>query len=342
MTVQRYEGLSRERVEEILAKIGTLRAGVIGDACLDVYWEADMTKSVLSRETPHYTLPIVVERYSPGAAGNVAANLKALGCREVFICSVIGHDWRGELLKQQFRNREIDTSFILEEDAWCTPAYCKPIRVGLQQSRQEDPRLDFQNFRELPENIASKLANRLDDMAEHCDVIAVTDQLTIGVVGAIIRDRLSYWAEKGKLILVDSRDRIGLYRNVIVKPNEIEAAHWVKSDFIGTERTISEWSDVAIRLSQEVKGNCCVTLGSEGALWVESGMCTLVATRPLEPPIDIVGAGDGFASALVCALGAGSEGQEATAFAHLAASIVIKKIGTTGTASPEEIRSSQF
>lgn len=339
MTVECYKGLAKERTEELLERISTLRAGVIGDACLDVYWEADMTKSVLSRETPHFTLPVVVERYSPGAAGNVAANLKALGCQEVSICSVIGNDWRGDLLKKQFRNREIETTFLLEDESWCTPAYCKPVKIGFQQAKQEDPRLDFQNFQELHEMIAVQLTKKLDDMAEICDIIAVTDQLTIGVVGSIIRQRLSYWADRGKLIVVDSRDRIGLFRNVIIKPNEIEAARWVKSEHDGAERTTEQWAEVARELSQEINGTCCVTLGSDGALWIDSGNCVLVPTRAIEPPIDIVGAGDGFAAALLCALGAGSDGPEATAFAHLAASIVIKKIGTTGTASPQEILS---
>ena len=58
-----------------LTKLGKGRIGVIGDFCLDVYWHADMTRSELSRETPHFPLPIVQERLSPGGAGNVVANL---------------------------------------------------------------------------------------------------------------------------------------------------------------------------------------------------------------------------------------------------------------------------
>lgn len=30
------------------------RIGIIGDFCVDIYWHADMRKSELSRETPHY------------------------------------------------------------------------------------------------------------------------------------------------------------------------------------------------------------------------------------------------------------------------------------------------
>ena len=70
--------LTREALETILSSIDRARICLIGDLCLDVYWHADMRLSELSRETPHYPLPIVEERFSPGGAGNVASNIAAL------------------------------------------------------------------------------------------------------------------------------------------------------------------------------------------------------------------------------------------------------------------------
>lgn len=332
----RFEGLSASRLHQLLGGFGGLRAGVIGDVCLDAYWVADLTRSTLSRETPHYTMPIVEERYSPGAAGNVAANLAALGCGKVTICSVVGHDWRGELLQSLFKDRGIDTSYMIAGRDWVTPAYCKPIRTGLQNVQQEDARLDFQNTKPLPETLAAQLGERLDAMAAACDIIAVTDQLPLGVIGEGIRKKLTEWAAKGKIVVVDSRERIGLYRGVIVKPNEVEASHWFREE--PSARAPEEWAVLARRLSAEVQGVCCMTLGAEGAIWAEGDRCVFVPTRPAAPPIDIVGAGDAFAAASLCALGAGGTGPESAALAHCASSVVIRKIGTTGTATQAEIR----
>lgn len=334
----RYEqSLSRSRAQALLAQIGDLRAGVIGDVCLDVYWEADMTLSTLSRETPHYTQPVVEERFSPGAAGNAAANLKAIGCREVFVCSVIGQDWRGDQLIKELAARGIDDRYLVRSSDWHTPAYCKPIRVGLQGVKQEQPRIDFQNFMPLSTVLADQLADQVDQMAAVCDVIVVTDQLSCGVVSARIREKLAEWAARGLKIIVDSREQIGAYRQVLTKPNEIEAIRWFEPQSSGGGRSHAEWAEVALRLAAEVQGPCCLTLGSEGALWAEDGQVLFVPTKPAEPPLDIVGAGDCFASALVSALGAGCSGPEAVAFAHRAASIVVRKIGTTGTATPQEL-----
>lgn len=46
--------LSKEQVKKICAGIKNTRIGIIGDFCVDIYWHADMRKSELSRETPHY------------------------------------------------------------------------------------------------------------------------------------------------------------------------------------------------------------------------------------------------------------------------------------------------
>ena len=52
----------RLEIESALSGISRARVGLVGDMCLDAYWTADMKKSELSRETPHFPLPIVSER----------------------------------------------------------------------------------------------------------------------------------------------------------------------------------------------------------------------------------------------------------------------------------------
>ena len=60
-----YQGLGEERLALLLNKMKNARAVLIGDMCLDVYWSCDMTRSVLSRETPHFPLPVTEERMLP-------------------------------------------------------------------------------------------------------------------------------------------------------------------------------------------------------------------------------------------------------------------------------------
>ena len=80
-----------------------------------------------------------------------------------------------------------------------------------------------------------------------------------------------------------------------------------------------------------------LTLGAEGMLVCTAGECTHVPTLVEPGPVDTVGAGDSAVAGIACALGAGASSLEAALIGNLAASVTIKKIGTTGTASPAEI-----
>jgi bifunctional ADP-heptose synthase (sugar kinase/adenylyltransferase) len=59
---------------------------------------------------------------------------------------------------------------------------------------------------------------------------------------------------------------------------------------------------------------------------------------PLRGAIDIVGAGDAVSANLTVAMAAGASLGETLELANAAASVVVHKLGTTGTASVAEIR----
>ena len=80
------------------------------------------------------------------------------------------------------------------------------------------------------------------------------------------------------------------------------------------------------------------TRGEEGILIADpAGRTASIAGYPVTGPIDPVGAGDSTSAGIICALAAGAP-EEAAAFGCLVASITVTKLGTTGTASPDEVR----
>ena len=72
-----------------------------------------------------------------------------------------------------------------------------------------------------------------------------------------------------------------------------------------------------------------------GGLRVEP---TLVPGVRIEGPVDIVGAGDAATSGIVVSLLAGTDELEAATVGNLVASITVQQLGTTGTATPEQVR----
>lgn len=329
--------LTRERAAELLDSISAARVMLIGDFCLDAYWKCDMRLSELSRETPHFPLPVVSESYSAGGAGNVAANLAALQPAEIEILGAIGADWRGEMLKRALIQANVNPFGLIEAPDRITNAYIKPLRSGISSAVYEDPRIDFESRAPIPEWIEGQILARLDSF--DFDALLVSDQMRFGIVTDRIRERICEIGEGGGRVIVDSRDRIGLYRNVIVKPNEIEAARAIRRS-VQTAAEALECAEIAIQtLAERNAASAIVTLGEQGCLALSGPGEAIVhcPARRVEPPVDIVGAGDTFLSCFGLAIASGASVPEAAQLATIASSVTVKKIGATGTASRSEI-----
>ncbi len=336
--MQTFQKLSEQQLNDILTKASKVKIGLIGDLCLDIYWKADMTRSELSRETPHFPLPVVEERMSPGGGGNAGANIAALRPGRVEAIGVIGDDWRGKALLSELKNRGIGDANLVVTGEVVTNAYCKPIRMGISHVEYEDPRLDFCNYKPLPASAEKALLANLDRAVKDLDVLCVSDQLLFGCITPAVRQQIMKYAASGLKVIVDSRDKMREYKGVIMKPNEIEAWRVIQDTNLPQADNLNTYVETAEKLAKINGAPVCMTLGANGCLFSNGSMTTHVNAYPVEPPIDIVGAGDTFLAAFGVALGAGVDPVLAASFGNLASSITVKKIGTTGTASPEEMK----
>lgn len=316
-----------------LRKFGKGRIGVIGDFCLDVYWHADMTKSELSRETPHFPLPIVQERLSPGGAGNVVMNVLALEPKSVHAVGVFGDDWRGAALKDLLKKAGADVSGVVTDVSRVTNTYVKPLRKGFAENVvYEDPRLDFTNYDPLAKATEKKLIATLEKLAKKIDVLCVCDQMPCGCITPSVREKIVALGKKGLVIVVDSRDRIGLYTDVIVKPNEIESARAFKGEIAETE-----FEKLAAALEARTGRPAIVTAGDRGCYVSEKGRVAHVKACKVTGEIDFCGAGDTFLSGLAVATAAGFPLADAAKIACCCSAVTIKKLKTTGTANRMEL-----
>lgn len=313
------------------------RVGVIGDACLDVYWDADMTLSRLARENPHFIMPVMGERTSPGAGSNAAASVAALATRPVPMLGVIGFDWRGGELTRLLPEYGLSSEYLVTSKTRITTAYCKPLRRGLTHLVYEDPHLYFENHIPMNDEDEDAVLENLHLMAQRVDALIVGDYLEFGVITDRVREALNALAANGMPIVVDSRDRITRYRHMVLKPNDFEAAQAVNPDVPSVNLTPEELAEIALRLARNQESSVCLTMGEKGCFWTTGDGVEYIQAIPAPQPIDIVGAGDCFAAAFASARAAGASGVEAAAIANLAAGVVVRKLNTTGTATAEEI-----
>jgi rfaE bifunctional protein kinase chain/domain len=331
--------LSKERLKEILNRFTERKIGVIGDLGLDAYWYADMTRSFLSRETPHFPRPVVREVYAPGAGANVAHNLSMLGAGQVVVFSVLGDDWRGAILRQEMARRGILVERLIVSPQRSTTTFIKPILMGYD-SQQEDARLDFENAEPLSPALEEALIEIVARHLPGLDGLLIADQLDVnGVITGRVREALNSLAadHSDKLLVADSRQRIGLFRNMALKPNWVEATAAVYPDRDPRAVNRDELVQIGKTLNQRSGRPAFVTLSEDGVLVCAEGTHRYLQAAPVRPPLDPVGAGDTFIAALAATLAVGATPWEAGAIANLAAAVVVEKLNQTGTASPEEI-----
>lgn len=339
--------LSDSRLNRILERIPDLAIGVVGDLFLDRYLDIEASLTEPSIETGLDAYQVVRVRPSPGAAGTVINNLVSLGVGKVHVVSVIGSDGEGYELDRALGDLKVvdrEMVFFAEDREYHTPTYTKPMLCEAGQPPRELNRLDMKNRKPLAEALEQKVLQALDELWPKINALIVVDQVSeadCGVVTARVRDKLAELghADPKKVILADSRERIGLFQAVWLKPNEAECIRAIHGDAEGEPPSMEF---CATELMGRAGRPIFCTGGERGILITDPKAKypwpTRVPAFPVDGPIDVVGAGDSVSAALACALAAGVRLKDAAVFGNLVASITIQQIGTTGTATPEQVR----
>jgi bifunctional ADP-heptose synthase (sugar kinase/adenylyltransferase) len=335
--------LSEHDLERILEGIPRLSVGVVGDLFLDRYLDLDAALTEPSLETGLDAYQVVRVRALPGAAGTVVNNLVALGVGTVWPVAVIGDDGEGYEVRQALAAlRGIEARGVLAGPGRRTPTYTKPMLHEVGRPDRELNRLDIKNRTPMPRETEERILTAVREVWRRVDALLVLDQVSepeCGVVTTRVREELTRLAdaEPGKFVLADSRERIGLFRSVCLKPNvrECRAAVGAKDPDPAAPVPVHE-------LARRAGRTVFCTAGEQGILVAdlhrEEEWIVRIPGYPVSGPIDPVGAGDSTSAAIACAVAAGAGPEMAAAFGNLVASITIQQLGTTGTASPEQVR----
>ena len=333
--------MRRERLEELLGRLKDLRVAVVGDLFLDRWWEIDRGLDEPSVETQLTAYQVVGRRQSAGAAGTVLNNLSALGVGQLAAVSLVGDDGESYELLRLLEGRRVDTRWVLRSPEVMTPTYTKPMFFAAGSGETEDHRFDIRNIRTTPAALQKQLADSLEDAARWADALVVLDQLVqedTGVVTGLMRQVLSDLARRWPNLLMvgDSRAFADRFTGLTMKCNDKEARRLMGYPAEGAFdlRQLSaslEW------LSLRTGCPAIITCGEKGILVPGGEGPVLVPALPVSGPIDVCGCGDACTSGMVSALCAGAEMEEAAQLGNLCSAVTIRKLGTTGTASPKEV-----
>jgi rfaE bifunctional protein kinase chain/domain len=338
--------MTPERFQSITERYRNLRIAVLGDFCLDRYLEIDPGRSKISIETGLPVHNVVNVRSQPGGAGTIVNNLAALGIGTIWPVGFVGEDGEGYELERALAARSgVRLDHFVRTAARRTFTYCKPLIVEPGKTPRELSRLDQKNWTATPPELSEHLSAALVSVADHADAIILLSQVDepeTGVLTANVIDaaRRLAAARPQMTILADSRRGLAGFPPVIFKMNAAELAALAgPSESASASSELPNILQAASRLARGNGRPVFVTLAERGIVGASpAGETEHLPARPVDGEIDIVGAGDAVTANLTAALAAGATLREALVLTEAAASIVIRQLGTTGSASVDQLK----
>jgi rfaE bifunctional protein kinase chain/domain len=319
-------------LEHLLSRIPQARVADFGDLCLDAYWLLDAAAAETSLETGLAVHKVQTQRYSPGGAGNVAANLAALGVGHIELIGLVGADPFGDELIRQLAARGLPADGVLRgPEGWQTLVYAKPYRGA-----DELNRLDFGGGNPFAAAVWPQLLARLETAATRCPVVIINQQVPTGWAADAVPTLNALIARHPQtLFIVDSRHHAERFASSVLKLNTREAARLLGETEPASFDEAPRYAEV---LARRQGRPVFVTRGEQGLVLAVDGGLYEVPGIEMSGAIDPVGAGDTALAALAASFAVGAAPLEAGMLANLAAAITTRQVRTTGTATPAQLR----
>lgn len=309
-----------------IPKYENITVMVVGDLMLDRYWHGATNR--ISPEAPVPVVHVKDIEDRPGGAGNVALNLRGLGCR-VILLGMVGTDTVGDSLEQCLSNAGVECHLQRVPDR---PTITKLRVLG---RNQQLIRLDFEeSFAHIAKDL---LLSQFVQHLPHADVVIFSDYGK-GITTAM-RQMIKASSNAGKLTFVDPKNKDFNHYNssTIITPNlkefeEVVGPCLSENDIVTKgELLVSQYNLDAI----------LVTRGEDGMTLIQKNKPALHLKAHASEVYDVSGAGDTVISVLAASVAAGQDLGNSARLANVAAGVVVRKLGVTPISVPELRRSVQ-
>jgi D-beta-D-heptose 7-phosphate kinase/D-beta-D-heptose 1-phosphate adenosyltransferase len=298
---------------------------VLGDLMIDRYLVGSCDR--VSPEAPVQVVNVAKETRSLGGAGNVVANLTALGARTTLV-AVVGSDLATTPLPNLLeRHGVLRDGLVVDAERPTT------VKTRLVASRQQIVRFDIETAAAVSSAIEDELLNRFAHHLSSSDVVVLSDYGKGVLTARVARGCIALCVEHGKPVFVDPKGTdYTKYRGAtMVTPNRKEAGAAAGISMTSAEAV----SQAGNRLLKEhAFGACLITLSEDGMELFEGGREHRLPTEAREV-FDVTGAGDTVIAGVAFATACGLPLLDACRFANRAAGIVIGKLGSATTTLAE-------
>ncbi len=294
---------------------------VIGDVMIDSY-----LRGKVNRVSPEAPVPIVsldLEEDRLGGAANVAVNLIAMGALPI-ICSVVGNDKQGEILKSLLVEAGIsDQGLVYSADRKTT------VKTRVIGNNQQLLRIDSEQT-----NPISQLEEK--DLIELVKVLinsgvegVVFEDYNKGVLTpTLIQNVISLANEKGIVSTVDpKKENFLAYKNVtLFKPNLKELKEGLGLDF-SFVHSKDKFEEAVVQLEKEMNNKISFVTLSEHGVFIKEGQTQEYFAAHLRNIADVSGAGDTVISIATLCLIAGVPIKLIAEISNIAGGLVCEESG---------------
>lgn len=316
-----------DALQQLIGRLGGLRALVIGDLMLDEYvWGR------VERISPEAPVPVVaVERrsYRPGGAANVARNVADVGAR-VALVGVVGDDPDGERLLAALANLGANTEGVVKDSSRPTSRKTRVIAHNQQLLR-----VDEEVAAPLADERARHVVRAATDHLGEADVVVFSDYAKGVVTGAVAGPVMERARTASVPVMAGPKPPnlplLAGARGISLNRAEARACTGLP---VLDEQSAAAAARAILR--QVTCQAVFLTLGGQGICLLERGGSPLHVPAVPAEVADGTGAGDTALCLLALALAADGSALEAAALANLGGSLVVRRVGCA-TVTPDEL-----
>ncbi|MDB5096886.1 MAG: hldE [Cyanobacteria bacterium RYN_339] len=319
--------LSTPRLEALLAGFARAKVLVVGDLFADEYVTGEVAR--ISREAPVLILQHSNATVFPGGAANAAANIASLG-GAVDMAGVVGEDLMAGQLKAELNQRGVGTDLSLPDPSRPTTTKSRISASSQQSVTQQIVRVDREKRHPLDADLEARLLAAIEARLPGYDAVLLSDYGNGVLTPSLIARMCELVGRAGKVLTVDSQGDLSRFPGAwVVTPNQPEAEAEV--GFTITDDATLRAAGAKILAGTSLR-SVLITRGGAGmALFEREGGLTEIPAFNRSDVFDVTGAGDTVVGTLTMALAAGATPREAVVLANLAASIVVRRFGTSVT-----------
>ena len=305
-----------------------LQVLVIGDAMLDTYHFGESVR--LSPEAPVPVVRVARTLESPGGAANVASNLIHLGVAAGLIAAC-GDDDEGRRLAALLAGLRVDTHL-----ARCDRPTTRKLRAVV--GHRQVARLDFETVAALPPLVEDELIAEIAHRGARASAIVISDYGKGVCTERVCQAAIAAARARAVPMIVDPKGGSwGKYAGAtVVTPNLAELGEVLGERIANEDATVAcAAAEARVRFGFE---QLIVTRAERGMTLATPAGVTHFPTEATEV-FDVTGAGDTAVAAIAATLARTPDTPAAVRFANRAASLSVRRIGTTPV-SLEEVESS--